>query len=202
MLKILFFATFILSPLSSPNYEVQGSWPLYVKTLTGDVITLYPEASDTIENIKQMLVPELNGLGVCYYGLEDGIEADDFRLIFAGKQLEDGRTLADYNIQHESTLHVVMYSPKCDEVLFVRDMFNKTFMVNQGPSHTPLELKNLIYMTTKQFKRYQKGSEWGIPIPIQRISYEGKILGGNQKALSDFGVHPGDTLILSVKKKN
>ena len=174
MLKFLFLVTFFLAPLSNQDNKAKG-FSIYVKTMDGKFIELWPESSDTIENIKQMLVPELNGLGVCYYGLEDGIGPDDFRLIFAGKQLEDGRTLSDYNIQHESTLHVVMYSPKCDEVLFVRDMFNKTFMVNHGPLHTPLELKNLIYMTTKQFKRYQKGSEWGIPIPIQ-ISVAAEII--------------------------
>ena len=207
MLKILFFATFILSPLSSPNYEVQGSWPLYIKTLTGDVRTLYPEASDTIENIKQMLIPELNGLGVCYYGFEDGIGPDDIIISFAGKQCEDGRTLSDYNIQKESTIHVTMKnrSPLCDQVLFIKDMFNETFVIGTGVSLPPLQLKGYLKNLTKTFKRYQKGtdkSEWGIHPQNQRISFGGKILQGNQKPLSDFGVQVGDTLILSVKKKN
>ena len=201
MLKGLFLLLFLFGPFSNQE-ETNMGMVIYVKTMTGQTIELNVEASHTVQFIKQKVSEEMNRLSLCYYGLEDGIGPNDFRLIFAGKQLEDGRTLSDYNIQHESTLHVVMYSPKCDEVLFVRDMFNKTFMVNQGPLHTPLELKNLIYMTTKQFKRYQKGSEWGVPIPIQRISYGDKVLGGNQKTLSDFGVHPGDTLILSVKKKN
>ena len=208
MLKILFFATFILSPLSNPNYKVQGSWPLYVKTLTGDVITLYPETSDTVENIKQMIAPKLNELGLCYYGLEDGIGADDFRVLFAGKQLEDGRTLSDYNIQNGSTIHVVMEdrTPPCDFVLFVKDMFNKTFVMGVQLDRVNLtETKTLIFNSTKAFKRYQKGpdgSKWGIHPQNQRISFGGKILQGNQKPLSDFGVQVGDTLILSVKKKN
>jgi ubiquitin len=69
---------------------------IFIKTLIGRTITLHVELNYSIRNIKEIIYDK------------DSIPIDEQRLIFSGKQLTDDRTLSDYNVQKDSTFHLVL----------------------------------------------------------------------------------------------
>ncbi|CAF2118494.1 unnamed protein product [Rotaria magnacalcarata] len=142
--------------------------PIFVKTLTKNIITLDVNPNDTIENVKAIIQAE------------EGIPLDEQRLIFTDKQLENDQTLSYYNIQKDATLYLVLSN---EILIFVKTRDEKTIRLIVQSGSAIEDVKDKIQ------------DEEHIPSDQQRLIYAGEEL-IDRRTLSEYSVQEKSILEL------
>jgi ubiquitin len=151
----------------------RGGMQLFVKTLTGKTVSIEVEEGESIEDVKAKIAEK------------EGIPPEQQRLIFGGQQLQDAKTLDDYGVGDDATLHLVLRL-RGGMQLFVKTLTGKTVSIEVEEGESIEDVKAKI------------AEKEGIPPEQQRLIFGGQQL-QDAKTLDDYGVGDDATLHLVLR---